>query len=280
MLFGKNTAQASYLFCPSAGHWVVSHCWCGKIEWNESRTSYLKHHWELMKEKTHTHKLNDSHHPNIYHYKHKLLCKIYICFPPITWLEISPLSPPPWPSQGGTIQIQHEPCRLAIESNRCPVESGEGKGSYDDWEMFSNDVMFDWWMYFIFAYVYMIWLNHMLYICKYIYIHDIKGLWYIDIIIQYHIDTVTYIDLSIDIYKYQLSESCCVFPDFNAKCIGFFSTASFRWVRWMEKRGSRATMKRCSIQPYMCGSRKKSSLTVKVTRKGGLFVLWRFGRCF
>lgn len=113
-------------FCPSAGHWVVSHCWCGKIEWIESRTSYLKHHWELMKEKTQKHKLNDSHHPNIYHYKHKLLCKFYICFPPITWLEISPLSTPPWPSQGGTIQIQHEPCRLGIESNRCPGGRGVG----------------------------------------------------------------------------------------------------------------------------------------------------------
>ena len=126
MLFGKNTAQASYLFCPSAGHWVVSHCWCGKIEWIESRTSYLKHHWELMKEKTHKHKLNNSHHPNIYHYKHKLLCKFYIYVFPRTWLEISPISPPPWPSQGGTIQIQHEPCRLDIESNRCPGGRGVG----------------------------------------------------------------------------------------------------------------------------------------------------------
>lgn len=173
MLFGKNTAQASYLFCPSAGHWVVSHCWCGKIEWIESRTSYLKHHWELMKEKTHKHKLNDSHHPNIYHYKHKLLCKFYICFPPITWLEISPLSPPPWPSQGGTIQIQHEPCRLDIESNRYPGGRGVGVSlnfsrlvcwkwgrevRYDDWEMFSKWCHVWQMNIFISAYIY-IWYN-------------------------------------------------------------------------------------------------------------------------
>ena len=159
MLFGKNTAQASYLFCPSAGHWVVSHCWCGKIEWIESRTSYLKHHWELMKEKTHKHKLNDSHHPNIYHYKHKLLCKFYICFPPITWLEISPCPLHLDHQQGGTIQIQHEPCRLDIESNRCPgrwsVESGEGKFVMMIGRCFLNDVMFDWWIYlYLHIYIY------------------------------------------------------------------------------------------------------------------------------
>ena len=112
----------------------------------------LKHHWELMQEKTHKHKWNDSHHPNIYHYNHKLL--YILCFPPITWREKSPLSTPPWPSQGGTIQIQHEPCKLDIESNRCPGGRGVGyaefftvgllkvgKGRevrYDDWEMFSK----------------------------------------------------------------------------------------------------------------------------------------------
>ena len=120
----------------------------------------LKHHYENWCKKKHTQMewfTSSKTSTTI-----SISCSIfYICFPPRTWLEISPLSTPPWPSTRWNYTNPTRALQIGHRIKSVPWRRGVGYADLsrlvcwkwgrevrdDDWEMFSNDVMFDGWIY-------------------------------------------------------------------------------------------------------------------------------------